>query len=85
MSQSISLKTEFELPADAPSYRRFLNNGLTITTEAICLGHARRLTCDIETALETGATPAAHALMIERINEANRTGVPLAFRLDYNG
>lgn len=85
MSHSISLRTEFELPSNAPSYRRFLNNGITITTEAICLGHARRLNTDIQTALENGASPAAHALMIERVNEANRTGIPLACSLEYNG
>lgn len=84
MSHSICLKTEFELPAGAPSYRTF-KNGLTITTEAICIGHAMRLNCDIDTALEIGAAPAAHALMIERINEANRKGFPLACSLEYNG
>ncbi len=84
MSHSICLKTEFELPADAPSYRTF-HNGLSITTEAICIGHAVKLNCDIHGALEHGATPAAHALMIEKINEANRKGFPLACSLEYNG
>ena len=84
MTNSISLKTEFELPANAFSYRRYLEN-MTITAEAVCVGLARKLCTDLEMALEYGAVPAAHAVLIEKINEANRVEQPLACTMEFTG
>ena len=81
---SIDLKSDFELPAQAWSFRKNISN-MTITAEAVCMGQARKVCADIETALEYGAYPAAHAVMIEKINEANRQQQPLACRLEHNG
>jgi hypothetical protein len=44
---------------------------------------ARKLYADLKLALEYGAFPAAHALMIEKIDEANREGKPLACSMKF--
>jgi hypothetical protein len=83
MTQTLHLKTEFELPATARSFRKEIGN-MTIIAESECMGKARKLSTDIEMALEYGAYPAAHALLIERINEANKNGQPLACTLQFS-
>lgn len=82
MTHSIHLKSEFELPAKAWSFSKNTGN-MTIVAEAECMGRARKICADLELALEYGAVPAAHALMIEKINEANRQGLPLACSMEF--
>ena len=84
MTQKLRLQTDFELSASSWSDIRESGN-LTIVAESECIGIARKLSADVQLALEEGAFPAAHALMIQRINEANKGGQPLACSLEYMG
>ncbi|GEM_PF-4851759 len=84
MTQKLHLQSDFQLSAHARSDTREIGN-MTITAQSECIGKARKLSTDVQMALEYGAYPAAHALIIERIGEANRGGQPLACTLEYNG
>jgi hypothetical protein len=83
MTTTINLKSDFELPAQHSSYRQEIGN-MAIIAEADCLGKARKVCTDVQLALEHGAFPAAHKVMIHEIDEANRKGYPLACSLQFS-
>jgi hypothetical protein len=82
MTKTINLKSDFELPAEPSSYRKEIGD-MTIVAESDSQETARKLCVDVELALEHGAYPAAHRLMLAEIEEANRKGTPLACSMQF--
>ncbi|HEU4839157.1 MAG TPA: hypothetical protein VFS88_07090 [Micavibrio sp.] len=77
MTTTIELKSDFALPDEARECIEEVGN-TTITAISDDLGKASKLCTDVKLAFEYGAFPAAHAVLLEGINEANREGQPLA-------
>ena len=80
---SLSLKSNFDLPADPQKCVLEGRHGLIITAESTCRNRAEKLCSDAALTLETGAFPAMHAMLIHRINRANEKGIPLACKVEY--
>jgi hypothetical protein len=81
-AHSIRVSSFPDLPPNLAHAEKITPNGITVSVDTICLGHAFRLCSDIITAMEYGAVPAAHALMINRVNEAEKKGFPLTCSLE---
>lgn len=78
---SYNLSSDFALPANPATVTRDCSRGSSITVEATDKATATGVLWDIQSALENGAAPAAHAVMIVHLNKANESGTPLAMRL----
>lgn len=76
-----NLCSEFDLPANPAKITRENHRGPTITVEATDESTAAKVMWDIETAINHGAFPAAHEVIINHLNEANKKEMPLAIRL----
>lgn len=81
-AHTIRVSSFSALPPNLARAEKIAPNGITVSVDAICLGHAFRLCSDIITAMEYGAVPAAHALMIEQVREAEQKGFPLTCSLE---
>lgn len=80
MSYDLSTK-EFTEAAAPEIVTRECSRGLSITVQAENKETAACVLWDIQTALEHGAVPAAHAVMITHLNDASKSKKPLAMRL----
>ena len=80
----VYIKTEnLDLPPNPANYSLESQSGITILVESVCLGQAKRLAHDFSLALEHGAAPAAQALMIETVRDAEEKGFPIACMLSF--
>lgn len=79
----ISVTTECTLPPHIAHAERVAPNGILVKVDSICMGQAFNLCSDILTALEYGAVPEAHLLMIDRVTRAEEKGFPLSCSLEF--
>lgn len=81
----IELAASTAFGAAAQTAERRTGTGLLIKVQADCIGHARNLACDLETAAELGAGPLIREIMIDRIEQADENHRPLACAVFYPG
>ncbi len=67
----------------AQAVERKTPTDLVIHVESDCIGLSQQLATDLETAMEIGAGPLAHEVMIDRMARADREHRPLACSLTY--
>ncbi len=79
----IELAASTAFGSAAQTAERRTATGLLIQVQADCIGHARNLASDLETAAELGAGPLIREVMIERVDQADRDHRPLACAVFY--
>ena len=84
-TRTINLRSDhYKSTIEGTGYQQSVSpQGLVVTVESPCFGISSKVKWDIETALEHGAYPAAHAVMIQSINKANAKSTPLSCTLEY--
>jgi hypothetical protein len=80
-SSLIKISSHTDLPANL-AHAEKTANGITVSVDTICLGYAFRLCSDILTAMDYGAGPAAHLVMIDHVQKAEKEGFPLTCSLE---
>jgi len=83
MPPKLELKTAFAFKALPIPFRHDTHKGLIVRVESDCVGRSSQIASDIGTALDYGAMPAAHEVMLEKIRQAEKAGEALRCSLEY--